>query len=241
MVPDVGIAYIDIPSRAPVFTSVTDRTTFFAQRGLKNGSGTAMAGWRGVWQVRKERAARAPNGLNLGQNRELASVQKKFASPRAAGRGRRAKRGGRGTRPRESARPSPSPSPRFAGRGNRIVPGRRNSWISRLGQTVRCSSSAGRCRTLTRRRGRRRPAARERHGSDPRRSANALKGLGFRSCNSRPAATARILWSMGFAWRQSATGARSLRFRRTPRASVVAADDPVGAHSALHGQQHGAG
>jgi hypothetical protein len=101
-------------------------------------SGSADAG-----AVGQLGSSRAPNGLNVGWNRELACVRK-FPSPRAAGegaakprgwgqgvkdpkclrlRGRRAKRGGRGARPCERAHlplsPTLSPLSRGEGIGQR--------------------------------------------------------------------------------------------------------------------------
>jgi len=83
---------------------------------------------------------RAPNGLNVGWNRELASVREVRLAPRSGERPTREARRERGLAERESASaPLPNPLPAFAGRGNRTVPRRCNPWISRYSQTVRCS------------------------------------------------------------------------------------------------------
>ena len=92
-----------------------------------------------------QQAPRAPNGLNAGWNRELASVWEFRLAPRSGERPTREARRERGVAAPESASsPLPGPLPAFAGRGNRTVTGRRNSWISRQSQTVRCSSPKGR-------------------------------------------------------------------------------------------------
>jgi hypothetical protein len=69
---------------------------------------------------------RTPNSLNPSQNREVARFPGN--SPRPAQRGEADARSaaGEGVRPRGSACPSPLPSPRFAGRGNRTAAERRS-------------------------------------------------------------------------------------------------------------------
>jgi hypothetical protein len=76
---------------------------------------------------------RAPNSLDVWQNRELASVRGIRLAPRSGERPTREARRERGAATPESvSAPLPSPLPAFAGRGNRTVPGRRNSWVPRL-------------------------------------------------------------------------------------------------------------
>lgn len=89
--------------------------------------------WHSVWV----HAARAANSLNASRNREPVRLKN---SPRPAQRGEADVRSAAGEgfdRVKAHPCPSPSPSPRCTGRGNRKVPGRRNSWITRPSQTVR--------------------------------------------------------------------------------------------------------
>ena len=87
--------------------------------------------WHSVWV----HAARAANSLNASRNREPVRLKN---LPRPAQRGEADVRSAAGEGfDRVKAYPCPSPSPRCAGRRNRKVPGRRNSWITWPSQTVR--------------------------------------------------------------------------------------------------------
>jgi len=86
-------------------------------------------------------ASHAPNNGGGASRGALERASRNFASPRESGeRPTREARRVRGPARKSAFAPLPSPLPACAGRGNRTMPRRRNSWISRLDQTVRRSS-----------------------------------------------------------------------------------------------------
>jgi hypothetical protein len=125
--------------RHPLVLEFLDLRDEYSESDLEEGL-TRRRGGRGegrgchsVWV----HGARAANSLNASRNREPVRLKN---SPRPAQRGEADVRSAAGEgfdRLKAYACPSPSPSPRCAGRGNRKVPRRRNSWITRPSQTVR--------------------------------------------------------------------------------------------------------
>jgi tetratricopeptide (TPR) repeat protein len=89
----------------------------------------------------------ASNGLNVGQNRQLASVEKIRLAPRSGERPTREARRVRGSAARQSEPPlSLALSPLRGARESERA-GRRNWWISWQSQTVRCSGLRNYCGT----------------------------------------------------------------------------------------------
>ena len=162
----------------------------------------------------------------------------KFASPRESGeRSTREARRERGTAERERASaPLPSPLPAFAGRGNRTVPGRRNSWISRQSQTVRCPSAPRRGDLRSPSVGRATLAvARSAHGntrwwpSVPRMSAVAYEGAGrpgphlIQSSNTTPGTRANSDMLLVTTIKRLATAMAAIIKSRSPMGWPLAA------------------